>query len=256
MVCGNYHRNIHHYEVTHSYGVIKNKKDLINDSYLENKKVKHMSIMPFIKPKELNLKLKIFPTSLKSRLLASEYIFNEKKKKIEQKKKFFFDPSSKGTEFNIKKRIKYGFFSLKQKKIPSRLNASYIYSNQSSIFSTDIAAGFKTIDFPVKKNHWGSIWLSKFIKGRIMIRKNNFFKDNSLSEGTLNIYSKNKLQRRIKINIKNYSYRIINVNKLLNVKKKQLKTFGWILNFNKNPSGVETFWLSYNKNFVCGEHGF
>lgn len=81
MVCGNYHRNIHHYEVTHSYGVIKNKKDLINDSYLENKKVKHMSIMPFIKPKELNLKLKIFPTSLKSRLLASEYIFNEKKKK-------------------------------------------------------------------------------------------------------------------------------------------------------------------------------
>ena len=89
-----------------------------------------------------------------------------------------------------------------------------------------------------------------------MIRKNNFFKDNSLSEGTLSIYSKNKLQRRIKINIKNYSYRIINVNKLLNVKKKQLKTFGWILNFNKNPSGVETFWLSYNKNFVCGEHGF
>ena len=64
MVCGNYHIKKHHYEVTHSFAVQKNSKDYISNKY-NNSTVDHMSYLPYIKPKELSLKLRVFPTNLK-----------------------------------------------------------------------------------------------------------------------------------------------------------------------------------------------
>ena len=257
LICGNYHKKIHHYEVTHSYGVIKNKNDFIKNSYLKDKNVEHMSIMPFIKPKELKLKLRIFPTSLKSRLSANVYFLNEKTKKLEYKKKLIFDPSAKGLDLDINEKISFGFMTLKQKKIPSRLNTSYIYSNDNEQnLSTDIAAGFKSIEYPVKRNHWGSIWLSKKSNVKILIRRTTFFRDKTISRGTLNIYGKGKFKKEIELELKNNDYKIIDIKKLIKFNQNKITSFSWLLKINDNPAGLETFWTTYDKNFICGEHGF
>ena len=42
-----------------------------------------MSIMPFIKPKEIKLKLRMFPTSLKAKLSAEVYILDEESKSFD-----------------------------------------------------------------------------------------------------------------------------------------------------------------------------
>ena len=257
LVCGNYHKNLHHYEVTHSYGEIKNKKDFINNKFYSDKNVEHMSIMPFIKPKELKLKLRMFPTSLKSKLKAKIYVLNKKNQKIQLRDQITFDPSKKGFDYEINDKISFGFMSLKQKKIPSRLNTTYIYyNNNTHKLSTDIAAGFKSIEFPIKKNHWGSAWVSKDVNSKILIRRTSFFKEKNLSQGILSIYGKNNFKQDISIKIKNNDFKIIDLKKIVMKKIKNLESFSWILNIYKNPSGVETFWTSYNKSFICGEHGF
>ena len=48
----------------------------------------------------------------------------------------------------------------------------------------------------------------------------------------------------------------MDINKFINLKNNQPKSFSWMLNIEQNPSGVETFWTSYNGSFICGEHGF
>ena len=65
MVCGNYHIKKHHYEVT-QFCSTKKFKDYISNKY-NNSTVDHMSYLPYIKPKELSLKLRVFPTNLKSK---------------------------------------------------------------------------------------------------------------------------------------------------------------------------------------------
>ena len=49
MICGNFYRKIHHYEVTHSFSVQKNTKDFIDPKYFKDKKVNHVSFLPFVK---------------------------------------------------------------------------------------------------------------------------------------------------------------------------------------------------------------
>ena len=213
--------------------------------------------MPFIKPKKLKLKLRIFPTALKSKLRAKIYILDKKQKNIRLIDKMTFDPSTNGIDYEVNDKVSFGFMSLKQKNIPSRLNASYIYSNSNKDkLSTDIAAGFKSIDFPNKKNHWGSIWLSKKLDSKILIRRTCFYKDSSISEGVLSIYGKNNFKKKINIKIKNNNFRIIDIKKIVLRKTNKIENFSWMLNIHKNPAGIETFWTSYNKNFICGEHGF
>jgi len=256
LICGNYHKKLHHFEVTHSYGVVKSS-DYIKNHHLQDKKVEHMSIMPFIKPKELKLKLRMFPTSLKAKLSADVYILDEGSKKIKFREKLNFDPSFKALEYNINDKVSFGFMTLKQKKIPARLNTTYIYSNDNNLnLSTDIAAGFKSIDYPIKRNHWGSVWAAKNINAKILIRRTTFYKDKSLSKGTLKIYGKNNFFKKIKLSLKNNDYKIVDINKFINLKNNQPKSFSWMLNIEQNPSGVETFWTSYNGSFICGEHGF
>ena len=78
MICGNYHRKLHHYEVTHSYPVIKNKKDVINLKKLNPEKYDCYSYLHFVKSKNSDLEIKIFPTNLKQKINSKLYIYDEK----------------------------------------------------------------------------------------------------------------------------------------------------------------------------------
>ena len=68
-------------------------------------------------------------------------------------------------EYDVQDNEEFGCISLKQKNIPARINASFIYSNNNKLgLSTDIAAGFRSIDYPIKKMHWGSFFLHQKLK--------------------------------------------------------------------------------------------
>ena len=55
MICGNYHKKLHYYEVTHSFPVQQNQRDRIDNKYMHRKDVDHISFLSFVKPKKVNL---------------------------------------------------------------------------------------------------------------------------------------------------------------------------------------------------------
>ena len=88
------------------------------------------------------------------------------------------------------------------------------------------------------------------------MRKFNHKKVNNTSYGYIYLYLKNKMIKRKKLKIKNNSFEIIDLNKLVRKKNKKISSISWIATFHKNPEGVDFFSNIYSKKFICGEHGF
>ena len=257
MICGNFFKKIHHYEVTHSYSVQKNKKDIIDDRYSNDKEVNHMSFLPFVKSKKTKLSIRIFPTNLSSNLKGNLLIYDKEKNRLMKNKKIDFNPKNNFKEIKFDKKDKiFGCISLKQKKIPSRINASYIYNNENkNKITTDTALGFKSIEYPAKKTHWGSIYLDKKIKTELLIRKILCNKGESISDGKI-IFFNNQMRKEINIILNNDDYKIINIEKeLKEYINHKVSSVSWIATFT-NPSGIEIFWNSISKNFIFGDHSF
>ena len=255
MVCGNYHKNLHHYEVTHSFPLQKNNSDRIDNNVLKKREVDHMSFLPFVKSKKINLKLRVFPTNLKSNLNAILFLYNKKKSILEKKKNIIFNPGKKMFEYTLKNNEEFGCISLKQKNIPSRINTSYIYSNKNKLgLTTDTALGFKSIEYPVKQTHWGSFYSSSKIETEILIRRINHYKCNKKATGIITFYGYN-FKKTIKLNLKPTDFKIINFSKILKKQNNISKSYSWIAKFKKG-SGIEIFWNSYGKNFISGCHAF
>lgn len=255
MVCGNYHIKKHHYEVTHSFAVQKNLKDYISNKY-NNSKVDHMSYLPYVKPKELSLKLRVFPTNLKSKINATHYVYDKKKKIFLKGNKFIIEPHKNFFEYSIKnQKEEFGFFSTKQNKIPARINTSFIYGNDNkSDLTTDIALGFKSINVPHKFTHWGSFLSNNSTETIISIRKISHYKKKSNSKAQIIFYGKN-FAKKISLKFKQDDYKIIYFSKLHKNLNKEFKGFSWIMNCD-NGDGMEVFWSTFNKKFVAGDHSF
>ena len=257
MVCGNYHKKIHHYEVTHSYPVIKNKKDLIDTKSLKANKYNCYSYLHFVKSKDIKLNIKIFPTNLREKISSDLYLYDNKIKNLKHVKKIDFNSGSKLFQYKMQPTSNFGVIAIKQPRIPSRINATYIYQNNNkNKLSSDIALAFKSLEYPIKKNHWGSVVLSNDIKSILLMRKFNHKKVNNTSYGYIYLYIKNKMIKRKKLKIKNNSFEIIDLNKLVRKKNKKISSISWIATFHKNPEGVDFFSNIYSKKFICGEHGF
>jgi hypothetical protein len=255
MICGNYHVNKHHYEVTHSFPVQKNKKDYISNRY-NVPKIEHMSYLPYVKPKELNLKLRIFPTNLKSKIKATHYVFDKSKKIFLQGQKFLIEPHKKFFEYEvINKKEEFGFFSTKQDKIPSRINTSFIYGNKNiNHLDTDIALGFKSIDVPNKFSHWGSFLMNKSMETVILIRKINYFKKKSTTNAEIFFYGQN-FYKKIKLRFNKDDYKIVYFSDVYKNSSERIKGVSWIMKCD-DGQGMETFWCTFNKSFVSGCHSF
>lgn len=257
MICGNYHRKLHHYEVTHSYPVIKNKKDVINLKKLNPEKYDCYSYLHFVKSKNSDLEIKIFPTNLKQKINSKLYIYDEKMKKLKFIKKVIFNSGSKMFNYNMDRNSNFGILKIKQKRIPSRINATYIYKNKNkNNLTSDIALAFKSVEYPVKRSHWGSFVLSNEIDTNLLMRKFSHKNENCYSEGYLDIYAGDKLIKRKKLKIKNDNYQILNMKEIAGVKTKEIKTYSWIATFSKNPEGVDFFSNIFSKKFMSGDHAF
>ena len=255
MICGNYHKKLHHYEVTHSFPVQQNQRDRIDNKYMHRKDVDHISFLSFVKPKKVNLKLRVFPTNLSLDLNTKLLIYDKKNKKLKIKKFFSFNPGKKMFEYDVQDNEEFGCISLKQKNIPARINASFIYSNNNKLgLSTDIATGFHSIDYPIKQMHWGSFFSSSKIKTNILIKRTNHFKCLKKTKGSITFYGKN-IKKKINIVLLPTDFKIIRFNEIIKNQNDQINSYSWIAKF-KNGSGVEFFCNSYGKDFISGDHAF
>ena len=255
MICGNYYKKMHHYEVTHSFPVQKNKKDYISQHYLKDKHVEHVLFLPFVKSDTQDLTLRIFPTNLNVNCNAKLFVQNNLTKKMNYKGNFLIKTGKENFEYNVKKNEKFGFFTVRQKKIPARINTSYIYKNgNKNGFSTDIATGFKSIDYPMKKTHWASFFCNRFTESRILIRRVNHYKTFKNSTGSITFYGKN-FKKKLNLNLKPTDYKIFLFEKIYKIKHKNLKSYSWLAKFKKG-SGIEIFWNVSGKDFIAGDHSF
>ena len=255
MVCGNYHKKLHHYEVTHSFPYQKNTFDYISNKY-NNNQVANMTYLPYVKPKTLKLKLRVFPTNLGNKLKATHFVFNKSKRIFENKGLYLLRPSKEFFDYDSNlNEEEFGYFGIKQKNIPSRINTSFIYSNKNkNNLSSDIALGFNSIEYPKKNTHWGSFINNNKTSTIFLIRKIHYYKKKGSSKGTMKFFGKD-FKKKITINLKNDDYKIINFSEIQKNKVKKNSGISWIFNCN-NGEGVEIFWITCNKKFVTGDHSF
>ena len=259
MVVGNYFYKKQIFETTHSFPRIVSK-----DYCPTDKKFPFQSKMTGYRNKDLDLQLKIFPTTCEGKFIAETFTknFNDEKlvpiqevTDISEKKlkKMIVIPFKKDEEF---KSLKF-----KGNKIPSRLNTSFVYKvkNLKNDYSVDIASGAKSTIYPKKYTHWGHGYIGENFETIIMIANDNYEYSNIKKySGVLDIYSI-KFHKRLNVKINPASVLTLNLSKILGEKKiirKKLNFLSWHLRL-RNP-GCECFWVSYRKKdgSIFGDHSF
>lgn len=259
MVVGNYFYKKQIFETTHSFPRIVYK-----DYCPVDKKFPFQSKMTGYRNKDLDLQLKIFPTTCEGKFIAETFTKNFNDEKL--------TPTQEVTEISekkLKKKIMVPFkkdeefksLKFKGNKIPSRLNTSFVYKvkNLKNDYSVDIASGAKSTIYPKKYTHWGHGYIGENFETIIMIANDNYEYSNVKKySGVLDIYSI-KFYKRLNVKINPASVLTVNLSKILGKKKiirKKLNFLSWHLRL-RNP-GCECFWVSYRKKdgSIFGDHSF
>jgi len=259
MIVGNYYSKKNFYEVTHSFPKITKQ-----DYCPVDKKYSFSSKMLAYTNKDLDLKLKIFPTSCKGYFTGDVYVkkFSETSlKRTDEFIDFSIKNLKKENIIRLNKSEEVKSIKLKGNRIPSRLNTSFIYKVRGvkNEYSLDIASGAHSLIFPKKYTHWGHGYVGEGFKSIVMIANDNYEKFNHIEfKGTLDIYSFN-FHEKLSVNIKPGSLLTIDIathKKLKKLKKNKLSFISWCLKLKK--PGCECFWVSYRKKdgSIFGDHGF
>ena len=259
MVVGNYHRNIHHLEVTHTFSW-QDKIDYCPKTSSPNTP---NAFLALYNDKPFSLSGRVFPTNC-----PGEFNFKTREQHYDNK-----TLSNMKENIDIDKQLKMGFgqitipsdirFQLIELygKVPSRFNANFIYKCKGieSNFSTDIASGAKSSVYPPKVSHWGSGIIGKGYDFILMIRNNKHDRQSSETTGILTFYGlENK--KEFKIELKSESSKAIKLSQLSpefkNINTGEIKIFTWLLNV--QDINCETFWISYRNADGCilGCHGY
>ena len=125
MIVGNYYSKKNFYEVTHSFPKITKQ-----DYCPLNKKYTFQSKMLGYTNKDLNLKLKIFPTSCEGNFIGETFVkkFDEDFLKTTKNKLNFSNKSLRRENvITLENTEELKSVKLQGSKIPSRLNTSFIY---------------------------------------------------------------------------------------------------------------------------------
>lgn len=258
MIVGNYHKKNNFYEATHTSPIVK------KNFYAKNNQFPYMSRIPLSKNKDLNLKLKIFPTKSDGSFQAE--IFTKKLdenhlKKTNEIYKFSKKKLSTLNAFGLEEDEELKSIKFKGNKVPDRLYTCNFYTvkNAKSKYSLDIAETSFASYYPKKLTHWGHAYLGEGYDTVLMITNDDCALNNLKPiKGILNVYSKD-FHEKIKVEINGNSLLSLNFSKLqsLNKFRKKNKNFlSWELKL--QTPGCETKWVSYrNKDgSIFGDHGF
>lgn len=255
MVVGNFHKNLQHLEVTHSFA-----RQETPDYCPKNENGSNALLAIFSDP-QFSLQCRVFPTNCSYEFEVSEssqkYI-DKKLNKVSHSKKFV----KRHGVIDLENDNRMNVLLLDGNKVPSRLNTNFIYKikNVESVFSTDIATGAKSSVYPPKHSHWGSGIYGNGYDFIILLRNVNHSMDSNFSKGKLKVFGLDK-SYEFEVEVGGNSSRSLILSELLRDNSHSLDIsgehiFSWYLNL--DGSNSETFWLSYRKEDGCifGEHGF
>ena len=258
MVVGNYHRDINHLEVTHTFAW----QDKIDYCPKTNSPKIPNSFLAMYNDKSLSLSARVFPTNCpgKFNLTTREQKYDTKTLSKTKQNDDINKELEKGFgQITIPSDIRFQLIEL-YGNVPSRFNTNFIYKcNEDSNFSTDIATGAKSSVYPPKVSHWGGGITGKGYDWILLIRNNKHDRQSTNTTGILTFYGlENK--NEFKIDLKRESSKAIKLSdlspELKNINISEIKIFTWMLKVQEN--NCETFWISYRKIDGCilGCHGY
>jgi hypothetical protein len=258
MIVGNYHKKKNFYEVSHTSPIVK------KSFFVKNNLSHYMSRIPLSKNEDLNLKLKIFPTTSDGYFTAET--FSKKKddkclKKTDEIYNFSKKKLAAVNSFELDEDEDFKSFKFKGNKVPDRLYTCNYYTvkNVKSKYSLDIAETSFASYYPKKFTHWGHGYIGEGYDTLLMIINDDCaIKNLKPIKGTLNIYS-NNFHKKMSVKINGNSLLSLNLSNLKSLKKLRIKKknfLSWELKL-KSP-GCETKWVSYrNKDgSIFGDQGF
>lgn len=258
LVVGNFHRRSEFLEVTHSFPKVE-----ISDFIGEGASSKKKSFLPMIRPKDLDLSLISFPTNVSTMVSADIRVSRHEGERLTaNKESIVWKTGGEGAipfEMDCHKDNVLVCLDLNKGDVPARLNASYRYKvpDSGSGFSTDIATGAKSRDYPPKSTHWGHGVISEQYRTMILIR--NIAHDEQESKddkAQLSFFKKGGETLKKNVQIAAESCAFVDVKEAFGLSGTSEPEFiSWILK--SEHTHLETFWVSFTKDGrICGEHGF
>lgn len=261
LVVGNYHKAIDFLEVTHSFPVTEftDYCPPIDDTKPEGS---FPSLLAAQTARGLELQVRVFPTNCSGSVQASistKLYGDNRLKGVQEHFEFKSDPGEAGLAFTLDADEEMRVLHLEGNTIPSRLNASYLYSVSGTPhrFSTDIATGAKSIVYPPKWRHWGHGCIGGGFDTYILYRNNTHSPlSTAINSGDIRILGKG-IDHVLKFDVAAESCAALLLSEILGLDPvKQPPTFvSWLMSMT-NPVG-ETFWVAFRPDgAVFGEHGF
>lgn len=261
LVVGNLHTENNFLEVTHSFPIIE------ADDYCTNKSgVEFQSMLCAFTSQDLELSSRVFPTNCSNNFSGSMYTQKFDQKMLQNSQELSsLETVYEQTSSNLILDCETKFICIRFKgdKIPSRINASFIYKvrNKSSDYSTDIASGAESGDVPLKSRHWGHGYLGDGYKSLILLRNNKLNLPVATQiHGVITVFG-HDLHLRKEISIDPESALVLSINELIEESGNSSRgmnsnTFvSWYLEVDE-PIG-DTFWLAYRTadGAIFGDHG-
>lgn len=255
LVVGNLHKDIDFLEATHSFPKVEIPDFVENDSH------QLRSFMPLIQSNNLDVDFISFPTNTPAKVIGKirstsdqELPLAETGETIEWEtggsvEPFIFCPRGKGQQLTS---IDF------EGVVPARLNCNYRFSvkGANSTFSTDIATGAKSCDYPPKHSHWGHGLVSSTFRTTLLLRNMSHNPtDTQENDCRLTIFLKDGSERTHTFRVEKECFKILDLNDLIQSSKEEIETLSWFLA--AEGPGIETFWVSYAPDGrILGEHGF
>tara|TARA_B100001063_G_C16776624_1_gene566029 strand:+ start:3234 stop:4706 length:1473 start_codon:yes stop_codon:yes gene_type:complete len=253
LICGNIHKESGFPFITHSF---KSYDENISDDFQETNSTDEISMFfPICCVSPLDLQIRSYPTN--------EPLIVRAKQELQLTKtisEFTFLTGSKDASIQIFESAGVNSIVRTYGRAPSRLNCSLNYSLPNSLHPTDIATGFKCIDYPPKHSHWGHAILSNQFETLLFIRWIELPDNKSkVCEAQLSIDIFNEMESsEFRINILRDEITAIHLSDHFNISSSSIQKSIVSWRFNTEIPTIECFWVAYNADTgaIAGEHGF
>ena len=250
LIVGNYDMSSQFHYLTHSFGKIDSPDYVTTD--VPGETVSTLSCMTC---EPLVLNAKSFPTNSPCDMHGSGFLYGPNSSRgqatdhlaMQTRGSSIFTHSFYGTSMTMYQIVD---------KAPSRVNVSYNYRLPNSRHPTDIATGFKSIQYPPKRSHWGhGIALPGFSTAILIRSYNPRISDvNQLTTVVVEFFAADvRFERTLTIPAVGWNYLCIPSSLFAD----HPLAFSWRFVDEQNLS-LEVMWVSFNETTgaVCGDHSF
>ena len=253
LICGNIHKDTNFPFVTHSFKCYDN--DIYDDVQATSDNNVVSMFFPICCAFPLDLQIRSYPTNNSMLVVAKQE--DQRTKSISE---FGFKTGSKDAGIQIFDSGGGHSIVRTYGSAPSRLNCSLNYSLSNSLHPTDIATGFKCIDYPPKYSHWGHGIISNHFDTLLFVRWIELPNNESKvfeTELLITIFNES-ISIDFQIVITQDQITTVNLSNYFHAASFLIQESIVSWRFNSEIPNIECFWVAYNSETgaIAGEHGF